>query len=43
MRMVRPADVEGSFLPALYFADNLKSDTVATNFIKSGFIVEVKQ
>ena len=43
MRMVRPSDVHGSFLPALYFADNLQSDTVATNFIKSGFVVEVKQ
>jgi hypothetical protein len=43
MRMVRPSDVAGSFLPALYFADNLQSDTVATNFINSGFIVEVKQ
>ena len=43
MRMVRPADVHGSFLPALYFADNLQSDTVTTNFIESGFFVEVKQ
>ena len=43
MRMVRPADVHGSFLPALYFADNLQSDTVTTNFIQSGYVVEVKQ
>ncbi len=43
MRMARPSDVHGSFLPALYFADNLQSDTVATNFITSGFVVEVKQ
>jgi hypothetical protein len=43
MRMVRPADVHGSFLPALYFAENLHTDTVTTNFVKSGFVVEVKQ
>jgi hypothetical protein len=43
IRMARPSDVHGSFLPALYFADNLQSDTVATNFVKSGFSVEVKQ
>ena len=43
MRMVRPADVHGSFLPALYFADNLQSDTVSTNFIQSGYVIEVKQ
>lgn len=43
MRMVQPAHVHGSFLPALYFADNLESETVSTNFIKSGFVVEVKQ
>jgi hypothetical protein len=43
MRMVRPCDVHGSFLPALYFADNLAADTVATDFIRSAFVVEVKQ
>jgi hypothetical protein len=43
MRMVRPSDVHGSFLPALYFADNLQADTVSTNFIQAAFITEVKQ
>ena len=43
IRMVRPADVHGSFLPALYFADNLQSDTVSTDFLKIAYIAEVKQ
>lgn len=43
IRMARPADVHGSFLPALYFADNLQSDTVSTDFLKIAYIAEVKQ
>jgi hypothetical protein len=43
MRMVRPCDVHGSFLPALYFADNLAADTVATDFLRIGYVVEEKQ
>jgi hypothetical protein len=43
IRMVRPSDVHGSFLPALYFADNLQSDTVSTDFLQIAYIAEVKQ
>lgn len=40
IRMVRPADVHGSFLPALYFADNLAADTVSTDFLVHGFVAQ---
>ncbi|MBC7925167.1 MAG: hypothetical protein H7039_05875 [Bryobacteraceae bacterium] len=40
MRMIRPADVHGSFLPALYFADNYAGDTVATNFSTLGTVAQ---
>lgn len=40
MRMVRPADVHGSYLPALYFANNFEGDTVATNFSSTGIIAQ---
>lgn len=43
MRMVRPHDVQGSFIPALYFADNLQVDTIAANFIEVAYVKELKQ
>ena len=42
VRMVRPADVHGSFLPALYFADNLAAETVATDFLSLGVVAQFK-
>jgi len=42
IRMVQPSDVYGSFLPALYFADNFAGDTVATNFSSSGTVLNFK-
>jgi len=38
IRMVRPPDVHGAFLPALYFADNLAADTISTDFLELGFV-----
>ncbi len=38
IRMVRPCDVQGSFLPALYFADNLAAETVSTDFLSLGIV-----
>ena len=40
-RMVRPNDVYGSFLPALYFADNTAGETVATDWISLGAVAQV--
>lgn len=33
MRMVRPAHVAGTLLPALYFADNIADDVISTDFL----------
>jgi hypothetical protein len=43
MRMVRPADVHGSFLPALYFPENLQGDSVSTNFHEIAYVTELKE
>ncbi len=40
IRMVRPSDVHGSFLPALYFADNLAAETIATDFLSLGIVAQ---
>ena len=42
LRMVRPADVHGSFLPALYLADNLDAETVATDFYRVSVVAQFK-
>jgi hypothetical protein len=42
IRMVRPSDVHGDFLPGLYFADNLQADTVATNFYPIAWVTQTK-
>jgi hypothetical protein len=41
VRMVRPNDIYGSFLPALYFADNTAGDTVSTDWISLGTVAQV--
>ena len=38
--MVRPSDVHGSFIPALYFADNLAAETVSTDFLSLGIVAQ---
>jgi hypothetical protein len=43
IRMARPSDVHGSFLPALYFADNLAAETVSTDFVSLGIVAEFKE
>jgi hypothetical protein len=43
MRMVRPADVWGTFLPALYFAHNLKDETISTDWLQHGIVMKVKE
>jgi hypothetical protein len=43
VRMVRPADFHGPFLPALYFAENLEGDTVSTNFFEIAATTVVKE
>src|SRR5262249_4358301 len=40
-RVVRPAHIYGSFLPALYFADNTAGETVSTDFISLGTVAQV--
>jgi len=40
IRMVRPSDVHGSFIPALYFADNLAAETVSTDFLSLGIVAQ---
>jgi hypothetical protein len=42
IRMVRPADVHGSFLPAVYIADNLAAETVSTDFFPFAYVTEWK-
>jgi hypothetical protein len=43
IRMVRPSDVHGSFLPALYFADNLAAETIAIDFLSMGIVAQFVQ
>ncbi len=43
MRLVRPAHVAGTVLPALYFADNLADDVISTDFLSLGVHFEMAQ
>ncbi len=40
-RMVRPAEVAGTILPALYFAENLADDVISTDFVSMGVQFEM--